>query len=172
MKTLYQYLTEGAWGYKPNQNDGTLDLRDNIFSAMCEMVYDMCSKKPRSKDLETQYAWESIGAIEYFFEEFTKMDDFGIGDKEFDKYYYWWRLAEIKKSKNIVDLYEALLNKCVNDEEWISSWEEPEKMKESLEIRKQVLNHWRTLIEERKDYQEYLERTKQTIPSAAIVTGE
>lgn len=162
MKPLYQYLTEGAWGYKPDQNDGTLDLRGNIFSAMCEMVYDMCSKNPYSKDFATDHAWESIGAIEYFFEEFTKMDDFGLGDKEFDKYYYWWRLAEIKKSKNIVDLYETLLNKCVNDEEWISGWEEPEKMKESLEIRKQVLNRWRTLIEERKNYQESLKR----IPSA------
>lgn len=164
MKSLYQYLTEGAWGYNPDQNDGTLDLRGNIFSTMCEMVYDKCSKKPRSKDLETQYAWESIGAIEYFFEEFTKMDDFGIGDKEFDKYYYWWRLIELKQ-KNIVELYEKLLNTCVNDEEWISGWKEPEKMRESLEKRKNVLKHWKALIEERKDYQEYLERTRQTIGS-------
>lgn len=163
MKPLYQYLTEGAWGYKPDQNDGTLDLRGNIFCAMCEMVYDMCSKNPYNKDFATDHAWESIGAIEYFFEEFAKMDDFGIGDKEFDKYYYWWRLAEIKKSKNIVDLYETLLNKCVNDEEWISGWKEPMKIRESLEKRRQVLKRWRTLIEERENYQEYLKRIPSTV---------
>lgn len=166
MKSLYQYLTEGAWGYEPDQNDGTLDLRGNIFSAMCEMVYDKCNKNPYNKDFATDHAWESIGAIEYFFEEFTKMDDFGIGDKEFDKYYYWWRLVELKQ-KNIVELYEKLLNTCVNDEEWISGWKEPEKMRESLEKRKNVLNHWKTLITEYKDYQEYLERTRQMVDAAS-----
>jgi hypothetical protein len=171
MKSLYQYLTEGAWGYEPDQNDGTLDLRGNIFSAMCEMVYDMCSKNPYSKDFATDHAWESLGAIEYFFEEITKMDDFGVGDKEFDKYYYWWRLIELKQ-KNIVELYEKLLNTCVNDEKWISGWKEPEKMRESLEKRKNVLNHWKTLITEYKDYQEYLERTRQMVdPASATAIG-
>ena len=172
MKSLAQYLTEGAWGYEPDQNDGTLDLRGNIFFAMCEMVYDMCKENASSETFGTDRAWEALGAIEYFFEEFTKMDDFGLGDKEFDKYYYWWRLVDKKKTKNIVDLYEKLLNRCKNDKEWIDEWKEPEKMKSSLNTREQVLRRWKKLINDREEHQKYIERTRHLATKEMTAVGQ
>lgn len=149
-------LNEGAWGYDPDQNDGTLDLRSEIMLGICELVYDKCS------DLnDTDDAWEELGAIEFFFEEFTKMEDFGIGEEKFDNYYYWWWLIE-KKNKNIVTLYEKLLDKCKDDEEWINEWSDPKKMRKSLKQRQKVLGEWKQLLSDRIDHEKKLKKINNT----------
>lgn len=158
MKNLKEYIIEGAWGYEPDQNDGTLDLRGDIFFSICELIYDKCSKNPYGNKFQTDHAWESLGAIEYFFEELSNIEDFQCGDKnDFDKYYYWFRLIDKKKTKNIIELYEKLLNKCIKDEDWINNWREPEKMKESLEKRKQNLERYKKLLDDRTKYEQELE---------------
>ena len=155
-------MNEGSWGYEPDQNDGTLDLRSDIFFGMCELVYDKCS------DLgDTSIAWEELGAIEFFFEQFSKIEDFGLGDKEFEKYYYWWRLMDEKKTKNIVALYEKLLNMCKKDEDWINDWKEPDKMRKSLEDREEVLNKWKKLLSDRTEYEKEIERKRNTMKKDA-----
>ena len=153
MKNIKDFILEGAWGYEPDQNDGTLDLRGNIFLSICELIYDKCSGKDHKSYSDIDVAWESLGAIEFFFEELTNIEDFQCGDKEFDKYYYWFRLMDDKKSKNIIDLYERLLNKCKNDEEWINNWKEPEKMRESLQKREQNLQRYKKLLEDRTEFE-------------------
>ena len=162
MRKLGEILNEGSWGYEPDQNDGTLDLRSDIFFGMCELVYDKCS------DLgDTSIAWEELGAIEFFFEQFSKIEDFGLGDKEFEKYYYWWRLMDEKKTKNIVALYEKLLNMCKKDEDWINDWKEPNKMRKSLEDREEVLNKWKKLLSDRTEYEKEIERKRNTMKKDA-----
>ena len=76
MKNIKDYILEGSWGYEIDQNDGTLDLRADIYSKICELVYDECDKYSKGKD--TSWAWEALGAIEYFFEDLTKLEDFGF----------------------------------------------------------------------------------------------
>ena len=50
MKSLQEFITEGAWGYEPDQNDGTLDLRGDIFGAICELIYDKCNESFSKKE--------------------------------------------------------------------------------------------------------------------------
>ena len=158
MKSLQEFITEGAWGYEPDQNDGTLDLRGDIFGAICELIYDKCNesfskKEHKNSKFSTDYAWEALGCVEYFFENITKMEDFGLhGDNDFNKYYYWFRLMEKKKSKNIIELYEKLLNVCKKDEKWIQGWREPNSMLESLKKREEILEHYKSLYENKKQY--------------------
>jgi len=165
MKKFGEILNEGAWGYEPDENDGTLDLRGDILFSICELVYDKCSNPT-----DTQVAWENLGAIESFFEEFTKIEDFSLGDKEFNKYYYWWRLIDKKKTKNIVLLYEKLLNMCKKDDKWIDDWSEPDKMKESLNKREEVLERWKKLLSDRTEYEKELKNKRNTTKQAEATT--
>ena len=167
MKNLNEFINEGAWGYEPDQNDGTLDLRGDIFFCICELVYDKCNKNHYdSKRFETDYAWEALGNIEYFIEEATKMGDFPLGDKnDSDKYYYWFRLLD-KGKKNIFELYDRLLAKCVNDEEWIENWKEPDKMRKSLDKRKKVSERYAKLMQDHIKKEEKVKLQQNTAKQA------
>ena len=168
MKSLNQYIIEGAWGYEPNQNDGSLDLRSDIIFSFCELVYDKCSKGHKSYT-STDSAWEQLGNIEYFFEELTKLSTFNCGDKyEFDRYYYWFRLIDKKPSKNIISLYEKLLNQCINDENWISGWSNPDEMRESLNKRSQILYRYKELLNNRTKYKQELELKRNQFKQAEV----
>jgi len=146
MKSLQQFINEGSWGYDPNQNDGALDLRGSLFLSSCELIYDRLNTNHK----DTCYVWESLGNIEYFFEEFSKIKDFGLDNKnKFEKYYYWFRLIDLK-NKNIIELYAKYLEQCKNDEIWINDWKEPDKMKESLKKREKKLKEYQKLFEEKK----------------------
>jgi len=161
MKKLSEFILEGAWGYEPDQNDSTLDLRGDIFGDICELIYDKCSKKSEHKKWGTEFAWNALGNIEYFFDALTKMDEFHCGEEnEFDKYYYWFRIIKTRK-KNIISLYEELLNKCKNDEKWINDWKEPQKMRISLIKRESNLNRYKQLLEDKKRYEKELEEKRK-----------
>ena len=108
------------------------------------MIYDKCESY--SKD--TGCAWAALGNIEHFFEEVTKMEGFPLGDKnDSDKYYYWFRLID-KDHKNIFELYDKLLNQCIGDEKWIEDWEDPDKMRKSLEKRKKISEKYDKLMKD------------------------
>lgn len=164
MKNIKDFILEGAWGYEPDQNDSTLDLRGDIFFSICELIYDKCNDASEHKKWGTEYSWNAIGNIEYFFEELTKMKEFQCGDEnEFDKYYYWFRLIDKKKTKNIIDLYERLLNRCKKDEKWINDWKEPEKMRDSLEKRAKNLERYKKLLKDQNDFQKEAEKRRKEI---------
>lgn len=166
MKNLKDFILEGAWGYEPNQNDGALDLRSEIMLGFCELVYDKCSKGHKSYT-STDSAWEQLGNIEYFFEELTKLSTFNCGDKyEFDKYYYWFRLIDKKSSKNIFNLYEKLLNQCINDSEWISGWSNPDEMRESLNKRTQILYRYKKLLNDKEKYDQEMKLKRDQFKQA------
>lgn len=144
MKTLEEFINEGSWGYEPNEGDAPLDLRGDLYRKICELIYDKCEEY--SKD--SGCAWAALGNIEHFFEEFTKMEGFPLGDKnDSDKYYYWFRLID-KEHKNIFELYDKLLNQCMGDEKWIEDWKEPDKMRKSLEKRKKISEKYDKLIKD------------------------
>lgn len=165
MKTLEEFINEGSWGYEPNDNDGALDLRGDIFKDICKLIYDKCNKNPyESDEFGTDYAWEALGNIEHFFEEVTKMEGFSLGDKnDSDKYYYWFRLID-KEHKNIFELYDKLLNKCINDKKWIDDWKDPDKMYKSLEKRKKISEKYDKLM---KDHIKKKEKVKLQQSTAA-----
>lgn len=146
MKALKEFINEGSWGYEPNEGDAPLDLRGDLYREICELIYDKCESY--SKD--TGCAWAALGNIEYFFEEVTKMEGFPLGDKndsDYDKYYYWFRLID-KDHKNIFELYDKLLNQCVDDEKWIEEWDDPDKMHKSLEKRKKISEKYDKLMKD------------------------
>lgn len=145
MISLDNYIiNEGSWGYEPLQGDGPLDLRGDLFKDICELIYDKCEEY--SKD--TGCAWCAIGNIEHFFEEVTKMEGFKMDSKHpSDKYYYWFRLID-QKDKNIFELYNKLVDQCTNDEKWIEEWEDPDKIKKSLEKRKKISEKYAKLMED------------------------
>ena len=152
------HLNEGAWGYEPNQNDGALDLRGDIFYGICEFVYDKCEEGLHNG---TDYSWEALGNVEFFFESLSDIPDFGIGDKDFEKYYYWWRLNDLDK-KNIVELYGKLLKQCKSDKKWISGWSEPEKMEKSLKKREKNLEKYQKLLDARTAYEKKMDKERES----------
>ena len=154
MKNIKDFILEGSWGYEPLDGDAPLDLRDDLFKDICELIYDKCEEY--SKD--TDCAWCALGNIEYFFEEVTKMEGFKLNTKndKSNKYYFWFRLID-KKHKNIFELYNKLLDQCVNDEKWIEEWKEPDKMRKSLEKRKKISEKYDKLM---KDHIEHEEKAK------------
>ncbi len=160
MKNIKDYILEGSWGYEPDQNDGTLDLRGDTWLSICELIYDKCNETHNK--FKTDFAWESLGNIEFFFEVLSETKEFGLNDEhEFNKYYYWWRLIDKKKNKNIIDLYKKLLNQCKSDKKWIEDWKEPEKMQASLEKRELVLQRYEQLFEERKAYEKEIKKQQK-----------
>jgi len=168
MKNIKDYILEGSWGYEPDQNDGTLDLRGDIWLSICELIYDKCNENYKKRsEFETDFAWEALGNIEFFFEVLSETKEFGLNDEhEFNKYYYWWRLIDKKKTKNIIELYKKLLNKCKSDEKWIEDWKEPEKIRKSLEKRESILQRYEQLFEERKDYEKELKKQQNNVTFA------
>lgn len=144
MKKLSEYIIEeGAWGYDPDQNDSVLDMRGDMNLKIAEMIYDECFKRVWSNDegisIDGNSCWDVVGTIEYFFEKCKSLFEIGNDDEpEYKKYYYWWRLKELKQ-KDIVDLYSEAISRCNGDGEFIKSWKEPEQMKESLKKRTEIL---------------------------------
>jgi hypothetical protein len=152
MKSLKQ-LCEGAWGYEPDQNDGTLDLRYVIWGDICEAVYDKCKSyitvKKNTHDWDlASWSWEALGALEYFIDAFPICDGFSLGtEKEYDRYYYWYRMID-NTGKDIFSLYEKCLTICENCDKWIKDWHDPEAMRQSLEHRRAILETWKSLYSE------------------------
>lgn len=147
MKKLSEYIIEeGAWGYDPDQNDSVLDLRGTMNMKIAETIYDECFKRVWSNDegisISGNTCWDVVGTIEYFFEKCKYLFEIGNDDEpEYERYYYWWRLKD-RKQKDIVDLYSEAISRCNGDKEFIDSWKEPEKMKESLKKRSEILKKY------------------------------
>ena len=172
MKNLEEFINEGAWGYEPEQNDSALDYRADLNMKMLETIYDECFKKVHGgafeegeevPKLDGNDAWDVISSIEHFFEKCTEMFDLNIkGEPEYEKYYYWWRLKDLKK-KDIVDLYSDALSKCSADKQFINGWSEPEKMQKSLEKRASILKRYISLRD--GYFKKELERDKKRAES-------
>lgn len=164
MKALEEFINEGSWGYEPNDGDAPLDLRGDLYREICELIYDKCEEY--SKD--TGCAWAALGNIEHFFEEVTKMEGFKLDSKyKSDKYYYWFRLLE-KDHKNIFELYDKLLNQCIGDEKWIEDWEEPDKIRKSLERRKKISEKYGKLMEEYTKKESEIKLQQNTAKQAEV----
>jgi len=152
MKDLKEYILEGAWGYDPQDTDSALDLRAHINMAILETIYDECFKliwsNTENITIDGNSAWEAIAQIEHFFEKCTVLWSYSNNEPEYEKYYYWWKLKSDKK-KDIVNLYSDAIERCATDEEFISSWKEPEKMKKSIKQRADKLKKYSKL---RDDY--------------------
>ena len=150
MKKLSEtIIEEGAWGYEPGQSDGCLDLKGDMNLKIAETIYDECFKRVWSNDegisVDGNSCWEVICLIEHFFEKCKYLFEIGNDDEpECERYYYWWRLKD-RKQKDIVDLYSDAITKCNGDEKWIKEWSEPEKMKESLKKRADILKRYSDL---------------------------
>ena len=164
MKNLNEFINEGSWGYEPNEGDAPLDLRGDLYREICGLIYDKCESY--SKD--TGCAWAALGNIEHFFEEVTKMEGFPLGDKnDSDKYYYWFRLID-KDHKNIFELYDKLLNQCVEDEKWIEDWKDPDKMRKSLEKRKKINEKYDKIMKDHIKKEEKAKLQQNTAKQAEV----
>lgn len=152
MKKLSEYIVEeGAWGYEPDQSDGCLDFKGDMNLKIAETIYDECFKYvyggafdegEEVPKLDGNSCWGVICVIEHFFEKCKYLFEIGNDDEpEYERYYYWWRLKD-RKQKDIVDLYSEAISRCNGDKEFIDSWNEPEKMKESLKKRSEILKKY------------------------------
>ena len=171
MKSLKE-LCEGSWGYEPDQNDGTLDLRAEIWKKLCEIIYDRCNKCISvKKNVRERYlaswSWEALGVLEYFIDAFPNCDGFSLGtEKDYNRYYYWYRMIN-DTGKDIFSLYEKCLIICENCDEWIKDWEDPEAMRQSLEHRHAILETWKRLYSEYTAHERIL---KQKMDSTGIIS--
>ena len=172
MKSLKE-LCEGAWGYEPDQNDGTLDLRSEIWRKLCEIVYDRCNKyitvKKNTLDWDlASWSWEALGALEYFIDAFPNCDGFSLGtEKEYYRYYDWYRMID-DTGKDIFSLYEKCLNICENCEKWINDWKDPEAMRQSLEHRRAILETWKRLYSEYTAHERILKQKMDSVGTISI----
>lgn len=106
-------LEEGAWGYDILQNDSALDLQSEFAGISLNVLCSNVSNSMYSYDF--QNLWAHVGVLVDFLKKY-KDDEIQLSDK----YTY-----AIKLVKNAVRL-------LYNNEEFVSSWDEPRKIKSSL----------------------------------------
>ena len=133
-------LNEGSWGYEPNEGDAGLDYIGETNDSICELIYDNCERILSGHRLNSQKAWNVIAVIEHFFDKIPDLNTIGNNRNPYYKYYSWWKLNQ-DKGKDIIDLYRQCIEMCENDQ-WYNQWDSPEKMKESLQKRRENLNRY------------------------------
>lgn len=121
-------VTEGAWGYKTNQNDQGLDLFDEITDP--NGILSRLKEKLGQKDRSTDETWHKLCAADMVVEMFGKCDsletrlfDTSQGKRGIRK------LADAEIAKGILQRIAV----CEKDREWRNSWSEPAKLDEELQ---------------------------------------
>lgn len=139
-KLIYdkEQLEEGAWGYDILDNDSALDRQSEFAGISLNVLCSNVSNAMYSYDF--QNLWAHVGVLVDFLKKY-KDDEIQLSDK----YTY-----AIKLAKNAVRL-------LYNNEEFVSSWDEPRKIKSSL---KKVLKDVSLL-----QYQDGIMNTQSQIPS-------
>lgn len=115
MKSLVQTINEGAWGYKFDENDHYLDIRDKFVNDLMTNISTLL----KSNDTNDLYAGVGM-SIEFCtsLKEMIYPDDVKILNG-----YVMKALKTIEK-----------------DEEWINNWNEPELIRININNAKQQWN--------------------------------
>lgn len=129
------YLAEGAWGYNLCQNDQTLDDINKWYDRGFEILIDMSKE---CKDGNS--AWSCLGVVLHVIGSLIKSKEEGSFEPKLG----------LKRS-NIFKICNKLLNTCNSDKEWIDSWDNPSKMKASLQKVKKLINKYNTMLEKETD---------------------
>ena len=108
-------LSEGAWGYKPDQNDTALDLFDKVFQPR-EITARLEKELLGTGSRPTDEAWGKTCLAALALQAFTASD--GFGKHLFKKEY---ALAGLENA-------EA----CLADKQWLASWSDPGAIETSL----------------------------------------
>ena len=117
MKSLSQYITEGAWGYDILQNDSVRDELCGNFARKVVIPY-LQSIFIDSKEADClDNRWVAIGIYVY------TIDNFFMNDGE---------LMSTLGDYDIIDKLEIMVNNSFNDKRWLNNWSNPIEMVQSL----------------------------------------
>lgn len=115
MKSLVQSINEGAWGYRFDENDYYLDMRDKFVNDLITNISTLL-KSNNANDL---YAGVGM-SIEFC----TSLKEMIYPDNV----------------KMLNDYVMKALKTIENDEEWINNWNEPELIRININNAKQQWN--------------------------------
>ena len=120
-------LNEGYWGTKPLANDYVLDIRDKLID---KNTNNYLKEIKRLHNGTPQKSWYAVGLCEFLIEMHIKMN-----------------IPFFLKDTDILDLYGKAIENS-DDVDWFREWNDPEKIKESVENCRQNLKKYTKIIEE------------------------
>lgn len=128
MKSLSQYITEGAWGYDILQNDG---VRDKLCGELGKKIIIPYLKSIFTEKDHYDSRWNAIGIYVY------TIDNFFMNDSE---------LMSVLGDTDIIDKLEIMVNDAFNDKKWLNNWSNPVEMVQSLNKISEKIKNYRGKI--------------------------
>ena len=126
-ETESKSLNEGYWGTKPLDNDYVLDIRDRLID---KNTNNYLKEIKRLHNGTPQESWYAVGLCEFLIDMHIKMN-----------------IPFFLKDTDILDLYGKAIENS-DDADWFREWNDPEKIKESVEKCRQNLKKYTKIIEE------------------------
>ena len=120
-------LNEGFWGTGPLDSDQVLDIRDKLID---KNTNNYLKEIKRLYNGTARESWYAVGLCEFLIDMHIKMN-----------------IPFFLKDTDILDLYEKAIENS-DDADWFREWNDPEKIKESIEKCRQNLKKYTKIIEE------------------------
>ena len=126
-ETASNSLNEGFWGTGPLDNDQVLDIRGKLID---KNTNNYLKEIKRLHNGTPQKSWYAVGLCEFLIDMYIKIN-----------------IPFFLKNTDILDLYEKAIDNS-DDADWFREWNDPEKIKESVEKCRQNLKQYTKIIEE------------------------
>lgn len=120
-------MNEGYWGTKPLDNDYVLDIRDRLIQTNNDNFIKEIKRLSKSAPAE---AWNAVGLCEFLIDAHIKLG-----------------IPYFLKHSVILELYEKAIENS-DDADWFREWNEPKKIKASVENCRQNLKKYKKIIED------------------------
>ena len=126
-ETESKSLNEGFWGTGPLDSDQVLDIRDKLID---KNTNNYLKEIKRLHNGTPRESWYAVGLNEFLIDMHIKMN-----------------IPFFLKDTDILDLYEKAIENS-DDADWFREWNDPEKIKDSIEKCRQNLKKYTKIIEE------------------------
>ena len=126
-ETESKSLNEGFWGTGPLDSDQVLDIRDKLID---KNTNNYLKEIKRLHNGTPRESWYAVGLCEFLIDMHIKIN-----------------IPFFLKDTHILDLYEKAIENS-DDADWFREWNDPEKIKESIEKCRHNLKKYTKIIEE------------------------
>jgi len=109
-------ISEGAWGYAPSQNDGALDLFNEVFRPK-EIQARLFKELLQENPADPNSAWKKACLAKLALQAFTNSE--GFGKHLFKKEYAEAALKHVQT--------------CLASQAWQEEWKNPEELRRELQ---------------------------------------
>ena len=120
-------LNEGFWGTGPLDSDQVLDIRDRLID---KNTHNYLKEIKRLHNGTPRESWYAVGLCEFLIDMHIKMN-----------------IPFFLKDTDILDLYGKAIENS-DDADWFREWNEPKKIKASVENCRQNLKKYKKIIED------------------------